>query len=266
MRDSINVWFAHLALRVDGRRARAFDKAMDTTGRNGAGPPSPDLALVQCSRILGFGETPLDLAVNLPKGITLRRRRFKSGLWEGDVLYAHPGRLDLMGHRERGLSWVLAQSAIGQGMTASPLEMARVAAAIATGKIPHPFIFRRLGERELRPPRTKEMELEAKELGLLREAMHTVPDTGTARSAFLNHPQLCRIYAKTGTANVGVRKKGKIVPEKRFHTTWFIGWREPKKGGRRLAFACMVTHSHGRGSNTGRQVCAPIIAEILEGI
>jgi cell division protein FtsI/penicillin-binding protein 2 len=151
-------------------------------------------------------------------------------------------------------------------MTASPLEMARVAAAIATGKIPHPFIFLRFGERELRPPRVKKVKLGERELGLLREAMQTVPDTGTARSAFLNHSQLCRIYAKTGTANVGVRKKGKIVLEKRFLTTWFIGWREPKKGEKRLAFACMVTHSHGKGSNTGRHVCAPIIAEILEGM
>jgi cell division protein FtsI/penicillin-binding protein 2 len=264
-RDSINIWFARLAVMMDGKRAKKFDDSTKTFKKGDPAPPFPQFELVATAHNLGFGETALDLAINVPDSLTLRRWRSKRGL-EGDVLYAHPGLLDLMDRKRRGLLWVLAQNAIGQGITASPLQMARVCAAIPSGKIPHPYIFHRLGEEELKPPQAKIIELEEKKLRLLRKAMRTVPDTGTARGAFLDHTQLCRIYGKTGTANVGLIKTGRSRVERRFHTTWFIGWREPKKDERPLAFACMVTHARGKHSDTGAEVCAPIMAEILKGI
>jgi cell division protein FtsI/penicillin-binding protein 2 len=267
VRDSINVWFARLAVMMDGEKAVVYQKTLAGRPGNASLPDLPKFELLDMAETLGFGELPLDLAQNLPAAIHLQRRPFNKGIWknrrrigvqEGDALYAHPGVSDLMFSRQLGLQalWGLAQNSIGQGMTASPLQMARVAAAVATGKRVQPHLFSSWGEATLDPPQGGKLGIEDGKLQILRNAMQAVPDAGTARGAFRNpdHPDLCRVYGKTGTANVAGS------PE----TTWFVGWREPEaQGERRLAFACMVTHCYGR-YNTGGEVCAPIVAQILK--
>lgn len=268
IRDSVNVWFARLAVLMDGDKAKAYASARGISAQAQDG--SIDLHLTQMARVLGFGEDPMDLASNT-KGIAgIDRRAFRKGEWEGrrrigaeegDVLYGHPGVSDLVFARQLGLDplWGLAQNSIGQGMTASPLQMARVAASIASGKVVQPYVLSHWGERKLDPPAQRPLDVREELVDALREAMKTVPDTGTAQGAFraAKHPDLCRVFGKTGTANVGGSGG-------RFWSTWFVGWREPRAPGqRRLAFACMVTHAHGAHRNTGGGVSAPIVADLL---
>jgi cell division protein FtsI/penicillin-binding protein 2 len=249
VRDSVNVWFARLTVMMDGENARRYDEMMES--RQSA--DFPEFQLMKTARELGFGDLfSLDLALNTPPNVRLYRLKPVEGSREGDVLYGNSGRSDLREGIRGSLLWILAQNAIGQGMNTSPLQMAKVAAAIAGGKIVSPYLFRQWGETETQAPEPKAIEGGAM-MELLRKGMKAVTETGTAKGKFKNLAG--SVYGKTGTADV----QGKAV-----NTTWFIGWSEPEaERGKKMAFACMVTHAHG-GKRTGGSVCAPIINEILE--
>ncbi len=122
---------------------------------------------------------------------------------------------------------------------------------------------------ELPVPDGKKLDADKEYLRLLRGGMKAVVETGTASRAFQKHRDRCRIYGKTGTANVSFLRRidaPEGLPEKSY-SAWFIGWRVPEKNnGRKLAFACMVSHAYGKGKNSGGRVCAPIIASILKQI
>ena len=264
IRESVNVWFTRLAMIMDGENATLYDRAMVQRKKGDLMPVFPDFRLAETAALLGFGNKPVDLAFNLPKDIILRRWPYREKTSQGDVLFAVPGSINLMNRDEGGFLWILAQNAIGQGMVTSPVQIARVAAAIATGRIRSPYIFSSINSISVKPDPGKTFNFKEKQLKLLKHAMKKVPTIGTAKTAFKKHPNQCRIYGKTGTANVAVVEKGSTKNQKTFFTTWFMGWQEPEnKGEKRLAFACMVTHAHGR-YYTGGAVCAPIVAEILK--
>lgn len=265
VRDSINVWFVRLGLLLDGNAAHTFDGAMESLQKGMRPPDRPDFQLVRTARKLGFGEPPPDLAAGAPEGVRLPRRPPATGR-EGDMLFGHPGKLDLMNPKATPLTWVLAQNAIGQGVTASPLQMAKVAAAIRNGAVRQPVLIAEWGADPARWPTPEPLGLDETLLSELRTGMGAVPVTGTAASAFGKHPDQRRIFGKTGTANVATAQGGRLIRQKRFFTTWFTGWYEPAQNGRRpLAFACMITHAHGE-KHTGGAVAAPVMAEILQAM
>jgi penicillin-binding protein 2 len=140
--------------------------------------------------------------------------------------------------------WI--QLAIGQGLTVTPLQMARFMAFIATGRFVAPHV---LGP----PPPYGEVNVNGEALEAVREGMRRVvhDSRGTARL-----PLLRRLGAagKTGTAETGRRKDG--VP---LNHAWFAGYApfdHPT-----LAFAVVVEDvPHGVH---GGDIAAPIAAEIL---
>jgi cell division protein FtsI/penicillin-binding protein 2 len=264
IRESVNVWFTRLAMIMDAEKATLYDRAMVQRKKGDLMPVFPDFRLAKTAALLGFENEPFDLAFNLPEDIILRRWPYREKTSQGDVLFAVPGSINLMNRDEGGFLWILAQNAIGQGMVTSPVQIARVAASIATGRIRSPYLFSSINSISVKPDPGKTFNFKEKRLKLLQHAMKKVPTIGTAKTAFKKHPNQCRIYGKTGTANVAVVEKGSTKNQKTFFTTWFMGWQEPEnKGEKRLAFACMVTHAHGR-YYTGGAVCAPIVAEILK--
>lgn len=267
VRDSVNIWFARLAVIMDGDRARQYDDQMKKRKKGDLRPEFPEFQLSKMADFLGFGDSPIDLAVNLPDDLVLNRSLYKRKFWQGDVLYAIPGSMTLMDQNEGGFLWILAQNAIGQGVEVSPLQIAKVAASISSGRMIQPYLFHGINQDVLDPPKKKkEVLLNSRKLNLLKHAMKKVPTEGTARTAFSNHPDRCRIYGKTGTANVAVVEGGTTRTQKTFFTTWFMGWKEPETDEEPpIAFACMVTHAHGH-YYTGGRVCAPIMAEILRTI
>lgn len=136
----------------------------------------------------------------------------------------------------------LAAASIGQGrVLASPLNMASVAAAIASGTWRPP----RVVPAALVPDRSiKPRPLEPAVVKALRSLMPAVISEGTAHAV----PFPSGTAGKTGTAEYG---SGKEPPTH----SWFIGYRGD------VAFAVIV-----EGGGTGAAVAAPIASRFLKGL
>jgi cell division protein FtsI/penicillin-binding protein 2 len=239
VRDSINTWFVRLAERMDGGRL--------ATG-------GPDTHLYRRAGQLGFGP-PFAL---FPAIGGLPRDDLSHWSARGSVLKAHSGSLTL-GDGEAGVPGQrLAQNAFGQGVQASALQMARVAAAVASGRLPHPTLLLAWEGEPLSPPPARELGLDERWLALLREGMKAVPETGTAQSAFVGDEHRCVTWGKTGTAETEFHAAGGQVRSLR--SVWFIGWQR-ETGGRELAFACSLTHL--APGNYGGSWCGPLMQRIL---
>ena len=258
VRDSVNVWFAHLGVLMDGEKALKYDMAMKTLKKDEPLPAFPAFHLVQFAQHLGFGKGPMDLAIYAPAGIVLSRTEaitHGDNKREGDVLYGHTGQMNLMNHKQRILLFVLAQNSIGQAMETTPLQMAKVAATIAAERKISPYLIDQWGQIKVAPPEGEALGISS---GLLKEGMKAVTKLGTASKEFKIRSYKEKVYGKTGTAEV---KPTSYKP--RHNTAWFIGWYEEQENEPEWAFACMVTHAYGN-HGTGGAVCASIVAEILD--
>ena len=129
----------------------------------------------------------------------------------------------------------LAASAIGQGrVQASPLEMAAVAAAVASGTYRRPRVLPDCPDCGATP---------VPELSRIKPMMRAVvtSGTGTAASGVSGGP----VYAKTGTAEFG---SGTALT----NHAWFVGWQGT------TAFAVFV-----EVGASGGETAAPIAARFL---
>jgi cell division protein FtsI/penicillin-binding protein 2 len=135
----------------------------------------------------------------------------------------------------------LAAEAFGQGrVTASPLQMALVAATVADGRWRQPRLVAGGDGAQAEGPKP----LDAKVAGTLRTLMRQVVTDGTATPAGLPSG----VGGKTGTAEFGT---GDPLPTH----AWFIGFRGD------LAFAVVV-----EDGGVGGRVAAPVAARFLEGL
>ncbi len=131
-----------------------------------------------------------------------------------------------------------AAAAIGQGrVTASPLHMATVAAAVADGTWRPPTLV--LGEEGAPRP------LDPAHAAALRELMRVVVTSGTGTRADVAGAP---VHGKTGSAQFDPAD-----PEATH--AWFVGFRE------QLAFAIVI-----EGGGSGGGVAAPVAAEFLAGL
>ncbi|MFN2608960.1 MAG: penicillin-binding transpeptidase domain-containing protein [Acidimicrobiales bacterium] len=132
-----------------------------------------------------------------------------------------------------------ASEAIGQGrVVASPLQMATVAAAVASGQWRPPRLL--AGD-----PPGPARALDAGVAGALRGLMGEVVRTGTGTAAAVPGPA---VSGKTGTAEFG-------GPDPNATHAWFIGFRGS------LAFAVLV-----EGGGVGGRVAAPLAARFLAAV
>ena len=143
----------------------------------------------------------------------------------------------------------LPQMAIGQGMLlASPLQMARVAAAIGTGCLVTPHLKMELsGERRPLP-------FSAKQLKTVRDGMRMVVDGGTGRRG--GERVAVPVSGKTGTAEVG-------AGERKRKNTWFIAYAPSDMP--RVAVAMVIENGESGGGTTApkvRNVLAKIFGEV----
>jgi len=169
----------------------------------------------------------------------------------------------------------MRQVAIGQGMTATPLQMVRVAALLQNGHLlPFPRLAATVGDREVKGGGV-EVALDPTTLRRLRTGMRAVVRTGTAKRRFDGLPGLedAAVYGKTGTAEATGQKDWGVAPEMRelaaadaaataqpkpWHL-WFVGYAE-KPGRRPVAFAMVL---HGREKGGGGDDAAPAVARFL---
>lgn len=184
-------------------------------------------AVISVARSFGLGsKTGIDLPVDAPGVVpdeTWKRDRYGERWFPGD----------------------LAQMSMGQGMLlATPLQMARVAAALGTGYLVTPRIIAGL------PPERVPVPYTERELLPVRTGMRMVVDGGTGRRGAVGVNAY--VIGKTGTAEVGVGAS-------RRKNTWFIAYGEG--GGRRVAVSMVVENGESGGGTTAPRVC-----EVLKAV
>ncbi|MDS4032249.1 MAG: penicillin-binding transpeptidase domain-containing protein [Candidatus Contendobacter sp.] len=243
LRDSLNTWFAWLVETTD---ATLLDD-----------PTAPGLAGVRAltPNALRKARPLLDMVAGLGFGAAqdLDGGLLPAGVIEsGDVLRTTASALDPMTNRTE-----VRLAALGFRMQVTPLQLAEVAAAIATGRQTAPRLLAELNGRSASEP-------EGAALGIttdrIRQGMQLVVSAGTARAAFAD-PRFDAIrphlYAKTGTADLDETGAAQ--------NAWLVGWLEPSAlpgESRRLAFACLISHTAG----TGGEECGPVVADWLAAL
>jgi len=237
---SINTWFAWQAERSD-RTLRVGTGVPDALALDGVALDALRPVQAMAHR-LGFEQSFMLDGGLLPTDFAWRR-------W--DALRPMPSGLDPVTTRHE-----VRQNAIGLRMQTTPLQMARVAAAIGSGHVARPFLLAELDGHQATPERGPDVGVR---LDRIRAGMQGVVATGTARSTFAGASFATLrsgLYAKTGTAPYG---------NSDLNTSWFVGYLEPGSipgENRRLAFACFVSHT----PLTGGAHAAPVVAAMLEGM
>lgn len=154
---------------------------------------------------------------------------------------------------------------IGQGFTlASPLQLAVMAARVATGDEVVPRLVKAIGGREIPVEPPKSLGLDPRHLAAVRGGMFAVSNEGTAFRSRIAEPTML-MAGKTGTSQVrvitaaerarGVTKNEQLPWNRRDHAL-FICYAPYDKP--RYAVAQIVEHGGG-----GSAVAAPIARDIL---
>ena len=187
--------------------------------------------MVATARGFGFGQrAPLDLPAVAPSAIE------DAAFFEQNVP-------------------LLAQTAIGQQVRSTPLQMALVAAAVANGgEIMKPHVMADIRDRDGEVVRRYHPAVWHRAVGpeiatVLRDAMVGVAQNGTARA--LQVPNVTTA-GKTGTAQLG---------DGTSHA-WIIGFAPAEAP--RVAVAVIVEAQPGASEQTGGRVAAPIGRAVLE--
>jgi penicillin-binding protein 2 len=201
------------------------------------------------ARRLGLG-APTGIALDHEKGGIIpdtewKRRRFKQPWYSGETLSV----------------------AIGQGyVTATPLQMAMMAATIANGGTRYrPNYVKRVEHpdgtvREITPEVMGEAKLKKSTLNLVRSAMRDVvmTDNGTGKKARVVG---ITVAGKTGTSQVvkmGDRERSnKGAKETRDHA-WFVAFAPAEAP--EIAVAAIIEHAGGGGG----AIAAPIVQQVLQ--
>ncbi len=162
--------------------------------------------------------------------------------------------------------------AIGQGyVTATPLQMAQLAAEIASGGIRYqPQFVKEVEGLDGNPTRTyppiieQRLTIDPEALDTIRDAMADVVNSpgGTAHKARLDNVIVC---GKTGTAQVVGDQSADIesgedeskIPYKYRDNGWFIAF--APKDHPQLALACIIEHGGHGGSSA-----APVVHDVLK--
>lgn len=185
----------------------------------------------------------------------------------------------------------VALNSYGQAAQASPLAMASFAAGLARRNLTPPLprlarITSPIASGLPRPLLTatpdRQDDLDAY-VDILKVGLNAVVNdpAGSSATAFCVNatrgdcalmPGLRqRVFAKTGTATPDETVVGKPTG----YSAWLVGWVEPAPPGgtgrsrinRRIAFACMVSHTYASSNQSnagfGGAVCGPIMARLL---
>ncbi|MGH7119814.1 MAG: penicillin-binding protein 2 [Acetobacteraceae bacterium] len=172
--------------------------------------------------------------------------------------------------RARGKDWTLGDTAIhgiGQGFDqATPLELAMMAARVATGRAISPRVAAGIGAKALPEPGFPELGIPRPYLAVVREGMRLAVNNpmGTAYASRLADPKL-EMAGKTGSAEVFTMSKAEAasnfnsanLPWRLRPNALFIAFApiaEP-----RFAAAVVVEHGH-----EGAEVAAPIAKVLME--
>jgi penicillin-binding protein 2 len=142
--------------------------------------------------------------------------------------------------------------AIGQGqVSATPLQMARVAAIVANGgRLVRPRLAHATGPGDAAP-----LPIRPETLAVVREGMRLVVAEGTGRRARLPSIEVC---GKTGSAQVVAKARLEKSPGSRelMPHGWFLAFAPAERP--RIALAVLVEHA-----GSGAEGAAPVARQIL---
>lgn len=293
-KNSINMWFARLAVMIDEQTVEEFTQKLRADVKAKRAPKKiftlARTRLMKSLETLGISDLKrIDLASNVPASLGLYRVNTARG---ADILYSqralthittnvdfdtwNPSAVqELYTHR-------VGLNGIGQGWNVSVLHLVAGVSAIASGRAIKPYIIDKWGVMQLKAPEAKSLRVDPDILTALRVGMKAVPEVGTAAGQFARPALMvmgktgrdlgpmkkrlakiqatigCRTYAKTGTADVFANAG--------YNTGNFVGWKDPvRPDGRRIAFACMTTHATGP-FRFGGSSCGRIMRDILTSI
>jgi len=163
--------------------------------------------------------------------------------------------------RVTGKPWYAGETvsvAIGQGqVTTTPIQLARLVATVAGGRLVTPHLVRAVGGEPVEPPAPQELDLKPETLEVIRAGMHAVVDGGGSghRARIPGIP----IAGKTGSAQVvgrANRPRGDEIPRRFRAHGWFVCYApfdDPT-----IALAVLAEHS-----GSGGRGAAPIARQIL---
>ncbi len=252
---SSNLWFAGLALGIDGPKTTARPP-VQPSGRTGTFLAAATERLFPISQPPG---TPLVPGLDR-RGIDLTR-----GIVPGALrLYAEP--VDLAVEDKRSARRIdLATNSYGQGVRATPLAMATIYGSVGARKVISPRILKPVKDVQETVPRFEgeriipgmttaaedKLFLDSVDAGLFGVANSPY---GTAAGVMAVVPPDIkrRIYAKTGTADTAPG----------YNSAWLAGWINDAAGRRRIAFSCWVTHTQLSGGKACGALMAPLLARV----
>ncbi len=184
-------------------------------------------------------------------------------MWASRFGFGQPTGLDLPGEvrgnlssprslqEKQGRAWQLADTqalTIGQGtLTATPLQMVRMIAAVASGgRLVTPRIV--LANEGESSAAVSQIPLQKETLRLVREGMRqaVANEDGTAHRAFAG--VAVEVAGKTGTAEAGTGQKDHA---------WFVGYAPADKP--QVAFAVALEHAGGGGA-----IAAPVARHLVD--
>jgi penicillin-binding protein 2 len=146
--------------------------------------------------------------------------------------------------------------AIGQAMSVTPVQLLRVAAAVANGgKLVTPHLMKAIGGQPVDYPPPKDLGLRPEVVAAVRDAMIAVVNQGTGQRARLEGVQ---VAGKTGTAQVVTHAKLDSDKNRREFQPhgWFMCFAPADQP--RIAMVVMVEH----GAH-GDRAAAPVAGQIL---
>jgi penicillin-binding protein 2 len=147
----------------------------------------------------------------------------------------------------------LMRFAIGQGAIddVTTMQVARMAAGIATGRLPQPHLISRIGTRDFEPPPPEDLGVSRRTLDFVRQAMKEVVTRGTARPDPAHNLDLTlfHVAGKTGTPQT--------KPSRPDHASFAGFWPFQKP---RYSFAVFVEDCDIHGGD----IAAPVLNRILE--
>lgn len=163
--------------------------------------------------------------------------------------------------RTQHLPWYAGETvsvAIGQGqLTATPLQLARLAAAIANGgRLVRPRLVRAIGGRPPEPYPPRDLGIHPETLAAVKDGLcAVVNDQGTGWRARLEGIEVC---GKSGSAQVVSHARlSRSSPAAGLQShAWFVAFAPADKP--RIALAVLVEHGGGGGL-----AAAPVAREIL---
>jgi penicillin-binding protein 2 len=161
--------------------------------------------------------------------------------------------------RTQKLPWYAGETisvAIGQGqVTATPLQLARMIAAVANGgRLVTPHLVRAVGGREVEPPPARPIGIKPETVALVRDGLcAVVNERGTGWRAQLSEIEVC---GKTGSAQVVASRIRQPTAHDALPHAWFVAFAPKDKP--RIALAVLVEHG-----GSGAEAAAPVAREIL---